>query len=958
MARYTKTIAAITSVALLVITFAAVPVKYSTGSESIVVAQSEAAEMKEEPTSDQDSQVRYEQYMARYSAVPRPVSKYVIEAETFTGTEGMQAVVSDAYEGAGSPVVFTEESGSIYWDMDVPEEGLYRIGIRYFPVSGNTSPIERELHINGSAPFEEAKRLVFSRVWGNLLSEVERDSRGNDLRPRQVEHPEWQEALLRDAEGYYSEALSFYFTQGKHRITLVSLREPMVIDSLQLIPEEELPSYAEMKKMYSAQGYPETRDLFSKVQGEDAIRKSSPSLYPLNDRSSPATEPYHVSKIRMNTIGGANWKMPGQWLEWETDIPEDGLYEIGLRYKQNKAAGTNVTRRLYIDGNVPFAEANTLPFPYSGAWQTGVLGSKDQPYRFYLTKGKHRLKLEVSMGELSETIRMVRSSIRELNALYLKVLIITGAVPDEFRDYRLGKQILEIGDVFREQSKRLSEAADRMDRMAGGRSGSSTILRTTAYQLEDLSREPETLSRRLKAFKDNVSSLGTWLLTVNEQPLEIDYLVVKSPNVEMPQANEGIFRKLKHELLSFAYSFSEDYNGIGDNSGNDSITVWIAAGRDQAQLLRAMIDSMFTPQTGIEVNLQLINPAVLLPATLAGKNPDVAISAVDVINFAMRGALQDLSQFEDFPEVKQRFMDSAFPGFAFKDGIYALPETQTFPMLFYRKDIFESLGLRVPDTWEDFYRIVPQLQKNNMDIGMAPTPVLEMILYQNGGQYYRGDGAATDLDSRAGVESFRKWTELYTNYKLPIQFDFINRFRAGEMPLGIADYTTFNFLTIFAPEIRGQWDFVPVPGTMQADGEIHREVLSVSGGTVLFQSAKNKTAAWEFMKWWTDAEAQVMFGREMEAILGESARYAAANTEALKQLPWAAKDYKRLAEQLQWAIGAPAVPGSYSLQRHLTNAFYEVVEGGGDPRETLENYVRIINEELTIKRREFHLPTE
>ncbi|MFD0714251.1 extracellular solute-binding protein [Paenibacillus sp. GCM10027626] len=958
MVRYAKLVAVALSVVLLSFAFLNAAAEHSSGSEIPADSYEGPVVRDREPVGDQASGLRYEQYIARYSEAPRPAGKRIIEAESFAGTDEMDAVIWDDYENAGSSVVRTEDSGSIHWEVNVEEDGLYQIGIRYFPVEGHTSPIERELQIDGAAPFEEAKRLVFSRVWGNLLSHVERDSRGNDLRPRQIEQPEWQETLFRDAEGYYSEGFSFYFSRGKHRITLVSLREPMVIDRLQLMQAEKPVAYAELLQMYAAHDYPKTSGRFVKVQGEDAIRKSSPSLFPLNDRSSPETEPYHVSKIRMNTIGGDNWKLPGQWIMWEVDIPENGLYELGLRYKQNKAAGINVVRKLYIDDKVPFLEADTLPFSYNGAWQTELLGNAEQPYLFYLTKGRHELKLEVSMGELADIIQMVRSGIRQLNALYLKVIMLTGAVPDEFRDYRLGKQIPEIGDVFREESKRLSEAADRMDRMVGKRSGSSTLLRTTAYQLADLSKDPETLPRRMKAFKDNVSSLGTWLLTVNEQPLLIDYLFLKSPNVEMPKADKGFFGRLKHELLSFSYSFTEDYNGIGSNGGSDPLTVWIAAGRDQAQLLRTMIDSMFTPKTGIEVDLQLINPAVLLPATLAGKNPDVAISAVDVINFAMRNALQDLTQFPDFPEVKKRFMNSAFPGFTFKDGIYALPETQTFPMLFFRKDIFGQIGLDIPDTWEQFYRIIPELQKRNMEIGLAPTPVLEMMLYQNGGRYYQGDGVATDLDSAAGVESFRKWTELYTNYKLPVQFDFINRFRTGEMPIGIADYTTFNFLTIFAPEIRGQWDFAPVPGTVSPDGTIHREVLSTASGTVMFKSAKNKQAAWDFMKWWTDTEAQVMFGREMEAILGESARYAAANTEALKQLPWSAKDYKRLVEQLEWVVGTPEVPGSYSLQRHLTNAFFEVVEGGSEPRETLENFVRIINEELTIKRQEFHLPTK
>ncbi|GIQ64332.1 hypothetical protein PACILC2_29000 [Paenibacillus cisolokensis] len=411
--------------------------------------------------------------------------------------------------------------------------------------------------------------------------------------------------------------------------------------------------------------------------------------------------------------------------------------------------------------------------------------------------------------------------------------------------------------------------------------------------------------------------------------------------------------------MAFLKSFTEDYNAVDSGEGGgQAVTVWIGSGRDQAQLLRSMIDSMFTPETGIEIDLQLVNPAVVMPATLAGKGPDVALSMPDIINFAMRGAVQDLTAFPDFGEVRSQFMDSAFTGFTYRNGIYALPETQSFPMLFYRKDILDNLGLEVPDTWEDMYRIIPELQKNNMELALPFTIVFETMLYQAGGAYYQGDGIATDLDSPAGIETFRKWTELYTNYKLPLEFDFINRFRTGEMPIGIADYTTYNFLKIFAPEIRGQWDFTPLPGTKQADGTIRRDALTTATGTVIFNNSDRKEAAWTFLKWWTGAEAQATFGREMEAILGESARYAAANLEAIRMLPWSSREYRSLMDQFEWIRGRPAVPGGYSLDRHLNNAFYEVYNDGSEPRETLENYVRTINEEITIKRKEFNLPTK
>ena len=35
-----------------------------------------------------------------------------------------------------------------------------------------------------------------------------------------------------------------------------------------------------------------------------------------------------------------------------------------------------------------------------------------------------------------------------------------------------------------------------------------------------------------------------------------------------------------------------------------------------------------------------------------------------------------------------------------------------------------------------------------------------------------------------------------------------------------------------------------------------------------------KQRAWEFMKWWASSDTQVRFGREIEALLGSSARYA------------------------------------------------------------------------------------
>ena len=112
------------------------------------------------------------------------------------------------------------------------------------------------------------------------------------------------------------------------------------------------------------------------------------------------------------------------------------------------------------------------------------------------------------------------------------------------------------------------------------------------------------------------------------------------------------------------------------------------------------------------------------------------------------------------------------------------------------------------------------------------------------------------------------------------------------------------------------------------------------------------------MKWWVSAEAQVRFGREMESVLGASARYQTANRDALRQLAWSNDRLEILEGQMAHTHGFPEIAGGYSTTRHMTNAIRHVITTKEDPRETLLNYARTINEEIKIKRREFNLPVD
>lgn len=112
------------------------------------------------------------------------------------------------------------------------------------------------------------------------------------------------------------------------------------------------------------------------------------------------------------------------------------------------------------------------------------------------------------------------------------------------------------------------------------------------------------------------------------------------------------------------------------------------------------------------------------------------------------------------------FYESAYRAYEYDGGLYAIPETQTYNVMFYRKDILEELEIEVPQTWDEVINLLPTIQGNNMEIGIpSPTsttlPDLSLyytLLYQNGTDVYDEDAKQTIIDNEAGVNAFAQYT--------------------------------------------------------------------------------------------------------------------------------------------------------------------------------------------------------
>ena len=909
----------------------------------------------------------YDGYLHAHSAVLPGVEVVEADIAAFTGEGELRT------DDAGAPCVFTPDGSRVSWKVNVPAEGMYNIRLDYLTTASRGVDIERALYINGELPFAGAGALTFSRLWTDG-GEVRKDNQGNDVRPSQVEIFDWQQAWCMDDMGYQVEPYQFYFVQGENEITLEAINEPFILRGITLQPVAQTRTY----QAYNAAGpdltmTPAAKEWAVTLQGEHAQRRSSPSLYARYDRSSSDTQPSSVTNPVFNYIGGDPWNKAGQWIEWDFTVPEDGYYGITVKARQAYQRGAVSSRSLYIDGEIPFEEVKNIDFEYNTAWDMHTLtDANGKPYRFYLTKGEHTIRLQATLGKMGPILNRLEDSIYRLNLIYRKLLVLTGVNPDRFRDYNLAGLYPEAIEAMDLESKRLYKLVDDVVDITGQKSDRAAVAQTLAVQLENFVNYNERITQQFVNFKDNITSLGTAMQNMSETKLDVDLIIVSGENAKLPKVKDGPIEKAIHEIKSCIASYFVDYNSLGDKYDEDAedvIEVWIVTGRDQSTVLKTMVDDTFTPQSGIRVNVKLVVADTLLTAVVAGNGPDVVLSLATwfPVNYAMRNAAEDLTQFPDFKEVIAPFYDSALTAMRYQDGVYALPETQEFSVLFYREDILEEMGLTAPSTWDDLIHMLPTIQGNNLSVGI-PYPdittvdmsILNSLIYQNGGSIYDAEGKKTLIDNENGVTAFKLYTSLYNDYGLPTVFDFVSRFRSGEMPIGLFPYSVYNTLTVSAPEIRNLWDFTLFPGTVQADGSIDRSVHSQGLCCMMIATddEKVKQNAWEFMKWWTSAESQVRFGREIEAILGSSARYTTANTDALAQLAWSADQLKILREQMGWTVGFPEIAGGYSTTRHMTNAIRRVINTKEDARETLLTYSRTINDEILIKRKEFNLPIE
>ncbi|MFF2090550.1 extracellular solute-binding protein [Paenibacillus sp. NPDC058174] len=905
-----------------------------------------------------------------------PYAKLMLDKDT-TQQSGLQPIViapgdysnasSDAILQAGdgeggnaAAIRWENEKGSVEWKLNAPQEGWYELHFKYKAMPGSNASIVRGIQIDGKYPFAEAERIELERLWKDSKFPYERNEIGQQVRPSQMEIVEWREkAAVHYAAS--SEPLLFHLGKGEHTLKLVGVREPVIIAELSFQPPKAIPSYEEYKRLH-----PETsasEEWFAVMEAEEVKQKSSIAIQ-TDFWSEPHISPDPKGRITYNVLGGQRWRLPGEWVEWSMNVPKDGWYEIDLKAFQDYRNGFEAYRTLSIDGEVPFREMLHYGLPTKKEFVIKTLANKEgESYSFYLTEGEHTLRLTSDSSLVQPVFLALRDTLAELADYDRHVRLLTGnysksgfdANIDSTRTWDMRKLDPQVEQTIAGLIKRLQDVRGYIDGLNGVDSDLSQAIKSSTALLEKMAVDVNEIPVKVNDFSTIQNNIGTWLATLTQQPLLLDYIVIKTPGTDTGLKTASALARVPYAVTDFARSFYLDYDTRKHNK-EEALTVWVQRGRDYAELLRELVDQDFTPKTGIQVNINLMpNPNMLILGNAAGEVPDVALGVGESTpaDYAMRDAVADLSQFPDFKEVFDRFIPGVSRSMVYDEGVYGLPEVQNFQVMFYRTDIFENLGLTAPDTWEDLFKLLPTLQENGMTMSY-PKADFTTLFFQNGAEVYSPDGLQAQLTSEGGQYAFKRWTDLYKKYNLPIDIPaFFQHFRDGDIPIGIADFNTYVQLLVAAPEITGHWKIAPLPGVKQEDGTVERWSPQGVSAAVIMEKSDNKDEAWQFLDWWTSAEVQTQYASDIESFYGLEFRWNTANVEAMKSLSWPSDDLAALREQSRWAKNMPYVPGYYFLTREMEFAWNRTVMENIPAQDSLEQAQLSLQREMNRRQGNF-----
>lgn len=891
-------------------------------------------------------------------------NEYIFDTSLYDGV-----LANDNY-----PEIYNKYQKDIYYINEVNsevkinvgniEEALYYVNIDYYDLESNIDDTQLSILINGETPFHESETITLPSVWEFVSDEFSVDRYKNEIQPQSEKLFSWSNFIAKDRTGLHPKPF-LYYLKPNDEITIRHRNYEFILGEVSLVTIDDLNTYED----YSANYLNETKQTDLIVVSARNINNRSDASIRLRADQNPTNLYYDTQHLKLNTILSDSWQNGGQTISYLVDVPKAGLYNLAFKYRQYVLSDMSVFRTIRVNGSIPFKELESYAFPFTQDFLNRTLvNEKEEPLWIYLDEGENEISLESNSYPYRNAIEKLKEIMMKIQNLSLEVKRYTSGGQDRFRDW-------DIEEYFPNAQSDINSWADELDELflslrdiANKKDASAmSNIKVAASRLRNIAKRINSLPSLIPQFSDGDSSVNQLLgiLTQNFMlaGLEIESMMVYG-NKKLPKPHPNFFVGLYEGTARLVLSFvNNPYKAT--KSKDDELTVWVNHPRQYIEVMQTMIDSQFEGEYRVTLS-QMPDQNKLILANASNTSPDVAIGIDHYIpyEFAIRDAALDLRKFKGYEDLVSKFSKGAMIPYVFEDGVFALPETQNFWVTFYREDILNSIGItEIPQTWDEVIAILPILQSYGMNYfvplaqftGLKPFNATLPFIYQFGGDLYTENGMQTAINSEETLQGIKLMSDLFTLYNMPRHVaSFYNHFRYGMLPIGIADLGTYLLLQNVAVELDGLWKMDLHPGVFNEESnEIVRYSAGGAQSSMILSTTKKPQAAWDFLEWWMSTEVQSEFSLTLQSTYGRTYFWNSANLEAFESASMP-RQYKDIVlKQWDYMLEASRIPGAYMVEREISNAWTKIVFENVNPRQALDEAVRISNREILYKMSEF-----
>ena len=897
----------------------------------------------------------------------------IAKDEAFSGTQMNGELVLNSDETYGGFVTLYEDllgvDGDVYLldenhdvtiDVGNLEDGLYKLAIDYYELSDLIDANQISIKINGSSPYYEAQTLVLPSDWVFDTTEFSLDRYKNEIHPQSHKEKSWIHHEINDLKGLH-QGLMVFPLKADDIISISFVNTRLLVGKVYLVTEHEIPTYEDYLEQNVSQM---SSSYLQEISARDVTRRTDPSIR-LRPDQDPSHSYYDTQFLKLNVIFSESWQNGGQALTYQIDAPQDGYYELSIKYRQNLMKDIPVFRKIKINGEVPFDLLDAYAFPFTLGFVNRTLSDEEgKPLKIYLTAGTHELTFEAVLYPYRFAVEKIRGIMSEIQDLALEIKRYTAGGTDPYRDWDISEYFPDAKEDLLTWSNELNELHNKLMILAtSDNPGEIVNLKVASERLKFLASDVNRLPSRMVQFSDGDSSVNTLIGGVMQRlmtaGLEMEKIFVTSQS-QLPDPYANIFVSFWEGTKRLVLTFVNNPYSVSQ-TGDNELTVWVNHPRQYIEIMQAMVDAKYDGNLKVTLS-QMPDQNKLILANASGQSPDLAIGVDHWIpyDFALRDASLDLRQFSGYGDLVSKFAKGAIIPYVFEEGVFGLPETQNFWVTYYRRDILSSIGItEIPQTWEKVIEILPLLQSYGLNYfvplaqytGLKPFVATLPFIYQFGGDLYTPNGMQTAINSEETLQGITLMSNLFTLYNLPKYVaSFYNQFRYGTLPIGISDLSTYLLLQTAAKELDGLWGMDLHPGYYDEESdEIIRYSASGAQSSMILSTTKHKNEAWNFLSWWMSTPIQSEFAFTLQSTYGKAYLWNTANLEAFNSVSMPVNYRDIILNQWNYAIEASRIPGAYMVEREISNAWTNIVFNGMNPRQALDQAVRVSNREILYK---------